>query len=136
MGNRKRFKTHRGLATITNGTPTTVIPAQSGIAPAILQLAIHNRNGDLRSLRMDVGQEEFFTIGIGGSGTIIWDMPDQEEIPAGSGFSAWISDSIPTAASITVMARYVRYDDRTPTNLNPATYIPSTTRMPNEQGNQ
>lgn len=84
---------------------------------------------------MDVGQEEFFTVGIGGSGTIIWDMPDQEEIPAGSGFSAWISDSLGTAANIAVMARYVRYDDRTPTNLA-GTYIPSTTRMPNEQGNQ
>ena len=135
MSNRKRFKTHRGLASITGSSPTTVIPAQSGIAPAILQVCIHNRNGDLRSLRMDVGQEEFFTVGIGGSGTIIWDMPDQEEIPAGSGFSAWISDSLGTAANIAVMARYVRYDDRTPTNLA-GTYIPSTTRMPNEQGNQ
>jgi len=136
MSNRKRFKTHRGLATITNSTPTTVIPAQSGIAPAMLQVAIHNRGSDLRSLRMDVGQEEFFTLSIGASGTIIWDMPDQEEIPAGSGFSAWVNDGYLQPANISVMARYVRYDDRQPNNLNPATYVPSTTHTPNKQGNQ
>lgn len=133
---RKRFKVSRGLASITGAVPTTIIPAESGISPAIVQLAIFNQNGDLRTLRMNIAQEEWFTVAIGGSGTIIWDMGDQEEVPAGSGFNGYISDTLGTAANIKVMARYVRYDDRQPNNLNPATYVPQTIRRPNIQGNQ
>jgi hypothetical protein len=133
---RKRSLVKRGRATITDSTPTTIIPAESGITPALVQLFIHNRNGDLRSIRFDLGQEEWYTFGIGGSGTIIVDMPDQDELARSSGFSAWINDSVGTAANVSVMARYVRFDDRQPVNLNPATYVPQTTRKPNVQGNQ
>lgn len=133
---RKRSFVKRSRVAITNSTPTTIIPAESGITPALVQLYIHNKNGDLRSIRFDVGQEEWFTFGIGGSGTIIADLFDQDELARGSGFSAWIADSIGTAANVSVMARFVRFDDRQPVNLNPATYIPSTTRKPNSQGNQ
>jgi hypothetical protein len=136
MTGRKRFKTYRGLAIVTGTAPTTIIPSSSGIAPAILQVCIHNKNGDLREVRMDIGPEEFFTMGIGASGTIIWDMQDQEEIPIGSGFSAYIVDTIGTAANVAIMARYVKYDERAPRSQIPGSYVPSTTRKPNYEGDQ
>lgn len=134
--NRKRSRVNRYTASVTGTIPTTLVPSESGIAPAILQLAIYNNNGDLRELRFDIEQEEWFTLAIGGSGTIVWDLFEQEELPTGSGFYARINDSLGTAADISIMARYVRYDERTPSNLNGATYIPSVTRTPNYFGNQ
>lgn len=136
MTDRKRSFIKRQRASIIGTSPTTIIPAESGITPALVQLAIHNKNGDLRSIRFDVGQEEWFTLAIGGSGTILWDMPDQDELARSSGFSAFIADTLGTASDIAVMARYVRYDDREPVNLNPGTYIASVTRKPNSLGNQ
>ena len=135
MSQRKRFKTLRALVHVTGSVPQNIIPAESGIAPAILQIAITNRNGDLRAVRLAVGTDEFHTLGIGASGSIIWDMMDQEELPQNSGFYASLDAGL-GLGDVEIQARYVRYDVKQPINLDPATYRPSTIRTPNKFGRQ
>jgi hypothetical protein len=135
MATRQRFGNERSLVFLTSSTPTDIIPAESGIAPAIVQLAITNRNGDLRNVRLTIGNDEWFTFSIGGSGTIIWDMYDQEELPAGSGFKGSLDANLGTG-NVEILARYVRYDERSPRNVPHYQVIPSTTRTPNKFGNQ
>jgi hypothetical protein len=131
MDFRKRVGTKRALATITSTSPQTVIAAQSGYAPAITQVCLHNNNGDIRNISLYEESSRIFTFTLGASGTIIWDFDVQEELHASSGVNALLD----FAGSVDVLIRYALYDERTPTNLS-ATYIPSTTRKPNEFGNQ
>lgn len=131
---RKRVGVKRALVTITGVAPQEIIPAQSGYTPAIIQLLMHENNGDqLKTITIMEESDDIFPFTLGSSGTIIWDLDiAPEELGWGSG----LYGKLDSAGSITVLARYVLHDDRTPTNLNPATYIPSTIRKPNELGNQ
>lgn len=132
MNVRKRTGTHRSLVTVTGVAPQALISAQSGYAPAIVQIALHNDNGDIRNVTLFEESEEFFQMTMGASGTIIWDFMLEEELHKGSGLYA----TLDSAGSVDILVRYVLHDERTPTNLNPATYVPSTIRKPNEFGNQ
>lgn len=131
---RRRTGVQRAIVTITGVAPQEIIPAQSGYVPALIQLLLHENNGDqLKTITIMEESEELFPFTLGSSGTIVWDLDlAPEELGRGSGLYGKLND----AGSVTVWARYVLYDERTPTNLNPATYVPSATRRPNVLGNQ
>jgi hypothetical protein len=133
MNVRRQTGVKRALVTITGTSPTAVIAAQSGYAPEIIQILLHENNGGVRNVTLREETTRMATITLGGSGTVIWDMPGLgEPLHAGSGLFAHLDQS----GSVDVMVRYVLHDNRTPTNLNPATYVPSVTRTPNFFGNQ
>lgn len=134
MNVRRRTGTRRALVTITGTSPQAIIAAQSGYSPEIVQIAMHENDGaTLRNVTLLEETDEFFTVTLGASGTIIWDFPGLgESLHAGSG----LYGQLDAAGSVDVMVRYVLHDDRTPTNLNGATYVPRTIRKPNEFGNQ
>lgn len=134
MNVRRRTGTRRALVTITGTSPQAIIAAQSGYSPEIVQIAMHENNGaTLRNVTLLEETDEFFTVTLGASGTIIWDFPGLgESLHAGSG----LYGQLDAAGSVDVMVRYVLHDDRTPTNLNGATYVPRTIRKPNEFGSQ
>ena len=127
-----RPRTLRSLATITGVPHQVVVPAASGYAYAISQICLHNEQGNIRSVTLYEDHEEFFTYTVGASGTIIQDMDREEQFGIGSGIHA----SLDVGGAIKVLVRYIKYDERTPTNLDGATYVPTTTRRPNIRGAQ
>lgn len=131
---RQRTGVKRALVTITGVAPQEIIPAQSGYTPAIIQVLMHEDNGDsLKTITLMEESDDLFPFTLGASGTIIWDLDiAPEELNRGSG----LYGKLDSTGSVTVLARYVLHDERTPTNLNPATYVPSTTRRPNVLGSQ
>lgn len=133
MNVRRRTGVKRALVTITGTSPQAVIAAQSGYAPELIQILVHENNGGLRNVTLREETTRLYTFSLGGSGTIIWDMPGLgEPLHAGSGLFAHLD----TTGSVDVMVRYVLHDERTPVNINPATYVPSVTRTPNAFGHQ
>lgn len=134
MNVRRRTGTRRALVTLTGTSPQAIIAAQSGYSPEIIQIAMHENDGaTLRNVTLLEGSSEFFTVTLGASGTLVWDFPGLgETLQAGSGLFGQLDD----AGSVDVMVRYVLHDDRTPTNLNGATYVPRVIRKPNEFGAQ
>jgi hypothetical protein len=129
---RRRAGIKRASASITGTAPQTIIVAQSGYSISIVQSVIHERAGNFRLLTVQENSTTYDAIPMGPSGTIIWDYADQEELTPGSGVSAYLD----IAGRVDVMIRYVLHDNRTPTNLNPLTYRPRTTRTPNSFGGQ
>ena len=131
----QRANIRQALATVTGIEPTRtdIIPAQSGYAIGIVQIRIENNEANLTRLTLWRGESEYFHYNMGGSGTIIEDKPHQLELAIGSGFHGSLSQN---NGSVTVGVDYILYDQRTPTNLNGATYVPKAIRKPNIRGAQ
>lgn len=134
MNLRQRTGDKRALVTVTSTSPTEVIPPSSGYVHACLQVLLNEGEGDtVRKITLMEGSGTLFPFTLGASGTIIWDITGAPyELARGSGLYA----KLDADGTVTVLARYISHDERTPTNLNPATYVPRVTRKPNEFGNQ
>lgn len=134
MNLRQRTGDRRILVSVNSTSPVQIIPPQSGYSHACLQVLLNESNGDsLRKITLMEGSGNLFPFTLGASGTIIWDITGAPlELTMGSG----LYGKLDGAGAVAVMARWVSHDQRTPTNLNPATYVASTTRKPNELGNQ
>ena len=129
---RDRVKVNVARAYITATGITPVIPAVSGYSYNIVQISAHEEQGLVRDIRMFFGNEPYFNMTIGASGTIVWDYQLGQDMPIGSGFNA----SLDYPGNVLLMTRYVVEDQRTPTNLNGATYVPRAIRTPNQFGSQ
>lgn len=127
-----RVKVLRANLAATGTALTACIPAASGYAYDITQLCLHEKNNTSSNVSLYFGNDFFFDMTIGASGTIVWDMPIPQDMPIGSGLFVALNP----AGNVNVLARYIKRDERTPTNLNPATYIPTVRRRPNEFGGQ
>lgn len=127
-----RVKVLRANLAATGTALTACIPAASGYAYDITQLCLHEKNNTSSNVSFYFGDDFFFDMTIGASGTIVWDMPIPQDMPRSSGLFVALSP----AGSVNVLARYISKDERTPTNLNPGTYIPKIIRKPNELGGQ
>jgi hypothetical protein len=134
MNLRQRTGDKRALVTVSSTSPTEIIPPASGYAHACIQLLMtENQGATLRKITLMEGSGTLFPFTLGASGTIIWDVTGAPlELIRGSGLYGRLDG----AGSVTVLARYVSHDERTPTNLNPATYVPRAIRKPNEFGDQ
>ena len=133
MNVRQRTGDKRALVDVNSTSPIEIIPPQSGYTHACLQILLTEASGSLRKITFMEGSGNIFPFTLGASGTIIWDITGAPmELATGSG----LYGKLDGAGSVQVMARWVSHDQRTPTNLNPATYIPRTVRKPNELGDQ
>lgn len=129
---RDRVKVNIARTYVTGTAPQAVIPAASGYAYNIVQISAHEEQGQIKDIRMFFGTDPYFNMTIGASGTIVWDYQLGQDMPIGSGFNA----SLDYPGNVLLMTRYVIEDQRTPTNLNGATYRPRTIRTPNQFGGQ
>lgn len=130
--NDARVKVLRANLAATGTSPVAVIPAASGYAYDLTQLCFHEKNNSSTNVSLLFGNDFFFDLTIGASGTIIWDMPIPQDMPRSSGLFVTLTP----AGNVNVLARYISKDERTPTNLNPSTYVPRVTRTPNAFGGQ
>lgn len=123
----------KALVSVTGVTPQEIIAPVAGHSITLTSVAFHERSGLFADINMFEGNDDYFDMTIGPSGTIVWDSFDsRHEFAPGSGF--YISLSIP--GDVGVRASYVLYDKRDPSNLDPLTYVPETTRTPNYFGQQ
>lgn len=129
---RDRVKVNYARAYITATGIAPVIPAASGYAYNIVQISAHEEQGQVRDIRLFFGNEPYFNMTIGASGTIVWDYQLGQDMPVSSGLNA----SLDYPGNVLILARYVTEDQRTPTNLNGATYRSRTVRTPNQFGGQ
>ncbi len=127
-----RVKVLRANLAATGTALTAVIAAASGYAFDLTQICLHEKNNSSTNVSLYFGNDFFFDFTLGASGTVIWDMPVPQDMPIGSGLFAALSP----AGNVNVLARYIKRDERTPTNLNGATYVPRAIRKPNEFGGQ
>jgi hypothetical protein len=134
MNVRQRTGDKRALVDVNSTSPVEIIPPASGYSHACLQICLTEASGaSLRKITLMEGSGNIFPFTLGASGTIIWDITGAPlELAMGSG----LYGRLDSAGAVTVLARYVSHDQRTPTNLNPATYIPRAIRKPNELGDQ
>jgi len=121
------------LVSVTGVTPQEVIAPVAGHSITLTSVALHERSGLFVDVDMYEGGDPYFDMTIGPSGTIVWDSFDsRHELSPGSGF--YISLSV--SGDVGVRASYVLYDRRAPSNLDPLTYVPQTTRTPDYFGQQ
>lgn len=127
-----RRGTQREKATITATTLAPVLAPASGYLPSIHQVIIYNQQGNIRTVTLYEDVEDMWTFAIGASGTIVHDFSVPEPLGIGSGLYA----ALDQPGSVEITVRYLKYDERTPVNLDPATFTNRVTRTPNIFGNQ